>query len=843
MCPNPAPVSGSLSVASGRRWIVAILCLHLNALPALSQSASAVRTPEPLRNAIVGSVIDAASGAPLRMAQVYIDRSSAAAIGTARENGEYSVRGFRTMLTDSAGGYAFGNLQPGYYRIQIQSAGYRNSAVDVDLTGGGEVRITIGLELSPVRLPAVEVTGEPSQPFPSTLNPSTENQAARRSVVLGRQSDFLESDVRAITAGDVQEAITLAEPDLFRALQRLPGVNRRDEYTAVLWTRGAPWVQTRVYFDGMPLYNPTHGGWLFSAINPDGVGAAVFHPGVRSASWGEGAAGILDLQSRSGSPDRLMNLRGELSLASAKLSADGSLPGGASWMIAGRRTYVDLITRAWETFGGSEDTHIPYDFSDLMGRVDIPLWWGSSVEASGLLESDRLRGDVPNILVKNTADWGNRVGRITLKAPLGPMLLSATVGGTRFSTNVERNRGFGPDDEEVPTLSEMTSSIEHDRIAIRMDGPQRPLGGHSWSLGLERVRESLRYLGPFSLTGEGIPGLPVPPVEADIGPFANEYNVAWIDGRLGLIESVDLQAGLRVEDGDYVRNGGSTRVAPRISLRWKADPLLTISAGWGRSFQYTQAVGASGGPLGPQLHIGNQWVLANIGYPALRSEIFSLGAERWVDGRWLVTANTYVREVSGMAEPDPTPGLIANRVDVDYVDASSTARGFELSLRKLLGTWTGTIGYAYGTATTEAAGLEYPSSSDVRQTLDLTTTYRFPGGLGLGAAASVASGVPYTRVLVTSAPSLGAPNAHRAPAYVGFDVVLDYSTTFNDWNVDLFAQLLNVFNRSNSITYAGSSCLGDTPGAPGAECPVGHVDDDFKTGLPRLPLFGLRIAF
>src|SRR5690606_35716776 len=130
-----------------------------------------------------------------------------------------------------------------------------------------------------------------------------------------------------------------------------PGVGRRDDYTAVLWTRGAPWVQTRVYFDGLPLYNPTHGGWPFSSINPDGIGSAFFHPGVRSAEWGEGAAAVLVLRSRPGSRTEPIQVRGEISLASTRLGADGHLPGGATWMFAARRTYVDVLTRAWDAVG------------------------------------------------------------------------------------------------------------------------------------------------------------------------------------------------------------------------------------------------------------------------------------------------------------------------------------------------------------------------------------------------------------------------------------------------------------------------------------------------------------
>ncbi|MEX0911821.1 MAG: carboxypeptidase regulatory-like domain-containing protein, partial [Gemmatimonadota bacterium] len=453
---------------------------------------------------ITGRVIDAATGDPLPHARLYVEPapphkevSGAAANGTTYA----SIGAISTAVTDSAGAYAIYGLEPGAYRLHVQQPGYRGSTVTVELDGG-TANVTVGLEFRPVPLPMVEVRGEASQAYPRTISVEANARGARTTVVQSRQEEFLESDVRALTASDVTDAVTLAESDLFRALQRIPGVSRRDDYTAVLWTRGAPWVQTRVYFDGLPLYNPTHGGWLFSAVNPDGIGSASFHPGVRSASWGEGAAGILNLASRSGSRGEPINVTGELSLTSLRLGADGELPGGATWMLTGRRTYVDVLTKAWGSLGALEDAHVPYDFSDIIGRVDVPLVFGASVEASVIAESDRLRGDIPDFLEGNTARWGNRAQRATLRVPVGPLDFSATIGETRFSTLVTEERRYLPIDEDAATLPALDSRINHQRSSFRLDYGQ-PAAPFSFGVGVDLVRDSLTYDGPFVLTGEG----------------------------------------------------------------------------------------------------------------------------------------------------------------------------------------------------------------------------------------------------------------------------------------------------------------------------------------------------
>src|SRR5207245_6958546 len=108
-----------------------------------------------------------------------------------------------------------------------------------------------------------------------------------------RRGRFLASDTRALTGADLTEAVTLGETDPFRALQRLPGVATRDDFTAELWTRGGRWTDTRVTFDGLPLFSPVHVAGVFAGVDPDPVGSACVYPAVRPAASGGGGAATL----------------------------------------------------------------------------------------------------------------------------------------------------------------------------------------------------------------------------------------------------------------------------------------------------------------------------------------------------------------------------------------------------------------------------------------------------------------------------------------------------------------------------------------------------------------------
>src|SRR5690606_27365187 len=138
------------------------------------------------------------------------------------------------------------------------------------------------------------------------------------------------------------------------------------------------------------------------------------------ARYGEGAAAVLDLSARSGGGPGVRG-RGELSLASARLALDGGTrEGELNWMVAARRTYVDVVTRLASAAASDERLHIPYDFADVVGRADGRLG-RFEYSASGILERDNLRGDLPGVLRANRGRWGNRAGQARIGVPRGPL--------------------------------------------------------------------------------------------------------------------------------------------------------------------------------------------------------------------------------------------------------------------------------------------------------------------------------------------------------------------------------------------------------------------------------------
>jgi hypothetical protein len=806
---------------------------------------------------ISGLIVDAGSSAPLVDASVVLEPRAQGAFPAQARRSSAFLQATRSTRTDREGRYRFEEVSPGEYRLHVRLLGYRPSTVEVDLRGTAGSTVSVGLEVEPVALLPLEVSAprmEPGETYGRReLGRARGNEEGRRRIAVERlrQDLHLSSDVRAVTQADVTEGITLGETDLFRALQRLPGVSTRDEFSAELWTRGAPWDQTRVYFDGMPLFNPVHALGGFSGVNPDAIGAAFLHPGVQPVSLGGGAAGALDLRSRRGGGDGTLRGAGELSLVSARLALDRAVDDGRhAWMAAGRRTYLDLATGIAEWLLTRDQTYrLPYSFRDVAARYDHRVGDDTHLEVSGLLQWDAINSTNSSLLNRISSDWGGGAARATLHTGWGGVQTRHTLGFSGFGSAVR------PQNEDLQLApgnfnSEPAVEPSSNRILYStLRGEVEPRGASGapapWSAGYELVSQEIRFAGPR----------PLPLALLDPDPVLLRrderlYHAGlWGERRWRPLDALTVTTGLRLEAGSAVRNGGSLRLAPRAAARYQLAPDLSLSAALGRTYQYAQVVGPSGAPADQGFQSDYLWVLAGDSVPAARADVATVGVERWLGAGWLGAVNAYLRHTTGVAAPDPAPGLL--RTKPLFVSGENTARGVEVSARRLAGRWTASAAYTLAASTMEAGGRRFPAPSEQRHALDLTTLVRVGPYWQLGAAYTAASGTPYTRTLQGKVvcelggtncrwheePRQEEPSGERHRAYQSLDLLSEWTHVGRGWNLGVFLQVHNVLNYRNPGRYLGSEGAYCT-----REC-FGYEREEFLPGLPVVPVLGVRVTF
>ncbi|MCY4605350.1 MAG: TonB-dependent receptor [Gemmatimonadetes bacterium] len=287
------------------------------------------------------------------------ERLPNAAVAIAVENRELGA------LSNAEGYYAIPDIPAGTWVVTASYIGYTTQRDTLALAAGQALRWDIELERQALEM--VEVVVEAEATATSEVN-------QRPSVV-------------ALQVTDVQQMAAMAEPDLLRSLQLLPGVQAASDFSSGLYVRGGGPDQTGILLDQMRLYNPSHAFGFFSTFNPDAIKDVTFYKGAYPAQYGGSLSAILDVQNRDGNR-RNFSTSGGVSLISSRLMSEGPL-GQGSWMVAGRRTYIDPVLRAVRRTTDELDG-LGYWFYDVNAKVNTQLSPNDNLMLSAYRGNDHL---------------------------------------------------------------------------------------------------------------------------------------------------------------------------------------------------------------------------------------------------------------------------------------------------------------------------------------------------------------------------------------------------------------------------------------------------------------------
>ena len=169
--------------------------------------------------------------------------------------------------------------------------------------------------------------------------------------------------------------VVFSSPDLIKALQNLPGVNPGTELMSGLYVHGGEGSDNLFLLDGVPMYQISHLGGLFSSFNTDVVGHLDFYKSGFPARYGGRMSSVVDVSTRDGD---FNDYRGTfmIGLIDGRLQFEGPIVRGkTSFNVAVRRSWMDavlvpviaLVNRRnreeGETVGGT------YSFYDMNASV------------------------------------------------------------------------------------------------------------------------------------------------------------------------------------------------------------------------------------------------------------------------------------------------------------------------------------------------------------------------------------------------------------------------------------------------------------------------------------------
>lgn len=723
---------------------------------------------------IRGSVLGRADSLPVAEARVEVLNLSVATV------------------TDSTGRFVLRDLPRSTLQLRVSAAGFVSQAVTIP---DDQDTITVFLSLRPFELAPIEVRGEISR--------------ARR-----RFEEIAQPSTVSLEAEELRRTPSVLEPDVVRVVQLLPGTVARNDYSIGYNVRGGESDQNLVLLDGIPIFNPSHLGGLFSTFDPDAVQSADFLAGGFPAVYSGRLSSVLDISLRPGRRDRLHG-SGQISLLSSKLLLEGPLPRGASFLAGARRTYLDAVVSALS------DESLPYYFADALGRLDLPTGPGSRLAISAYWGQDALdlrlvQPTESRDPVDLAFDWGNRLLGASWKAGLGDWGVQAQVSVSEFASTL----GLLPD------LFRFRNQVllHTARLALE-SGIDRP-HGLTAGLGVERYR--ITYDGESPTLGSVF-------ISARFDPtvWAAFADYQWTPG-----PRLFLRPGLRLE---HVPDAKFTGLAPRIAFKGLLTPSLALTGSAGRYYQPLHSIRDQELPV----TIYEFWVGADPWIPVGRADHLVFGLEAWSGSELQLTVEGYGKWYYNLQTQND-----ANDTRVrgdEFITTTGNSWGVDVLLRKHGGKIRGWIAYSYARAERDAEGVKYPPGHDRRHTLNLVLQAPGPLGSELGIRWGYGSPLPYTPFLgqwerlrynptehafeaPEEQPIAGPINSARFPHYSRLD--LGFRWSFKKWNAswEPFFQIANLYNRRNVFLYFFD--YGKTPPT--------------RTGvsqLPFLPTFGLEVRF
>jgi hypothetical protein len=765
------------------------------AIPAASPALAAQQPAPQTATAVVGRVVTA-DGQPVAAADVALLRDGRVVARTA---------------ADASGRFRLLAPAPGDYRIRVEALGHAGWEEAVRLQEGRATQVTVTLDIRAVTVDAITVR-------------------ARRD--RARFEEQAGATVVELTAEDLRRLPGLAENDVLRAVEVMPGVISTSDFSAAFNVRGGAADQNLILLDGVPLYNPFHLGGVFSVFNPDMVDRAELMAGGFPARYGGRVSSVLDVRSDPG--DGSPGLDAGVSLLAARAAASGGLPTDLAGRlgfqrvdgrIGVRRSYVDVVLAPVFDF--------PYHLTDVQG-VARGITRNGVLTVTGYVGEDVLD-------LRRTADfplpvrlgWGNDALGARWTGRAGRNQLELRASTSAFQSSVDF-----PDFEDTRAYTRIREwrGVADIRRAVR----RADLGA-----GLEVAH--VGYDNRLESGGALFRG----------GDDRGWLTAGWVEATFQSSRWI-AEAGLRLDGWNADSAPLALHPSPRLAVkRFLRDGDAAVKLAVGRYTQTQHSLRDEEVPIGIDL-----WITAGARAPVLVSDQIQAGLEWFGDG-WSGAFESYYRLFDGvvMVNPASDPG---DPLDA-FLEGTGAAYGADLLIRRdtrpgrRVDGWV-TLSWLRATRTfadplrPDAPDLTYAPLFDRRVDLDLVLRYALPAGIDGGLRFNLGTGLPYTRPIASHpaylyrlvdgrlvaqaggddqaqrAVILGPRNAERYPAYHRLDLGVRREFVGRGWTATPYLDVLNIYDRRNVLFYFYDYAA-DPPVRAGISM------------LPVVPTLGVEVRF
>lgn len=292
---------------------------------------------------------------------------------------------------------------------------------------------------------------------------------------------------------------------------------------------------------------------------------------------------------------------------------------------------------------------------------------------------------------------------------------------------------------------------------------------------------------------------------------------AFIADDWQITNSLLVTPGVLVSYDDYTKQSFAQ---PKLSARWEFTDQWWLNTSGGKYHKFPENF---------------REVAKGFGNPDLKqptSNHFAVGVENRYSDSLLWKIDTYYKTFDDLIVGDDVKNFVN--------DADGYAYGMELFINKTLtDSWYGWMSVVYAETHRErkSTGEKFRYAYDQPWTVNLVSSHEITEEWTLGFKWRYSSGQLYTPVLSATQdakdpelynPTYGDLNSERFPDYHKLDVRLDRNYQFTDWEMDLYLEMLNAYNRKNVTDY---------------EYSPDYKTKEAESDLPLIVSFGIKATF
>ena len=694
---------------------------------------------------ISGFVSDSSSGEALIGANVFL----------------YETR--QGMATDINGYYIIQDIVPGNYTIMVSYIGFDMYKQKTRLSDDESKKVNINLVEQVVQLTEIEVTAEKLQ----------------------RRNNIQPSKI-SLSPRMMKAAPALAEPDLFRTIQALPGVLTTSEFSTGLVIRGGNTDQNLIMLDGITVYNPSHLGGVFSNFIVDGVKEAELIKGAYNAEYGGRLSAVLNVISREGNKNQFKG-KANLSLLSAQTTLEGPFYKGA-WILSGRRTYFDLVLPKVLPAETAENIP-PYYFYDIQGHVFSDLSPKDRFSLSYYSGIDDIFFDTFGL----NGRWGNNTISAHYRRVFNEKLVgNFLVANSQFFTSF----GLGGDNGLVSYNEIDDKTLSADFSWFKSSNSTLKFGAQLKKLGFE-------YTNKFQNSTQF-------QIKTDPLEFAQYIKLKYKPNDLFIIEP-----GLRLNLYDVYPDSLFPDLRLGLKYLLTDDRYINFSVG-----NYHQFISTFQDDFNPA--ILDNWIAADTSVSPGKSIQVVLGYEEYIKNMYKIQVEGYYKDLKNLLtyeeKRSTTDAPVSDESLANIVTpADGYAYGLELFGQKMSGKLSGWVAYTYSVSRKIMNSIyadgeqEYYTNWDRTHAFSVLGNYQFNKKWETNWRFALQSGQAFTPILgyyVQKFPESpeevfrtipGTRNSSRYEPYSRLDVGAVYHAKVGKTNVDFFFQIINTLNHSNTF--------------------------------------------